>query len=424
MSFWIEKIMVELSHRTEKTMAKNKKSRTKASAKKQRRVRRKARPRMAPRDVQRYVETVIGEDIHAKQVLSLANGVLGVIHVASLAIAAIGTGLAMVRGLLPKHAIKQVDRLLSNKKIDIEVLMAKWVSFVIGKRKDVVIAMDWTEFDPDEHSTIATYLLTRHGRATPLLWHTVPKNKLKKQRNAHEDRILERLHAMIPEDVRVTIIADRGFGDQKLYEFLEMRFGWDYIIRFREIIKVTSAKGEQRPARDWFNPSGRAKMMRGVEVTQQGAFVPAVVLVHDKKMKDPWCLASSRTDLTASQTVKLYGKRFTIEETFRDQKDNHYGMGLYATHIRDTTRRDRLLFLAAMSHSLLTMLGAACEETGLDRMLRANTVKRRTHSLYRQGTIAYGMIPMMPDEWLEPLMEAFGNVVKQHQITNEIFGII
>jgi Protein of unknown function (DUF1524) len=32
--------------------------------------------------------------------------------------------------------------------------------------------------------------------------------------------------------------------------------------------------------------------------------------------------------------VKLYGKRFTIEETFRDENDIHFGLGLSATHIR------------------------------------------------------------------------------------------
>jgi hypothetical protein len=198
------------------------------------------------------------------QVLSLSYGVLGIIHVASLAIAAIGTGLAMIRGLLPKHAIKQVDRLLSNKKINPDILMSKWVSFVIGQREEVVIAMDWTEFEPDNHSTIALYLLTSHGRATPLLWKTVSKSALKDQRNNYEDEVLERLHSMMPEGVKVTIIADRGFGDHKLYEYLETRLGWDYIIRFREVIQVTSAKGESRPAREWLNPSGRAKIMKGV----------------------------------------------------------------------------------------------------------------------------------------------------------------
>ena len=45
----------------------------------------------------------------------------------------------------------------------------------------------------------------------------------------------------------------------------------------------------------------------------------------------------------------------------------------------------RLLVLSALSIALLTMLGAAGESLGYDRWLKANTVKRRTHSLFRQG---------------------------------------
>jgi hypothetical protein len=379
---------------------------------------------VAPKDVHNYVEQIIGSDAHAKQVLSLANGVVGTIHSASLAIAAIGTGLAMAEGLMPKHAIKQVDRLLSNDKPDYDALRASWVRHIIGQRKEIGVAFDWTEFDPDEHATIAAYLLTNHGRATPLLWKTVSKRTLKRRRNHYEDVLLEELHRAVPKDVRVTIVADRGFGDQKLYEYLSEDLGWDYLIRFREIIQVTSAQGETRKARDWLNPSGRAKILRNVAVTHKQAEVPAVVVVHSKKMKNPWCLATSRDDLTASQLVKLYGKRFSIEETFRDLKDNRFGMGLYATHIGTTSRRDRMLFIAALAHVLLTMLGAACERTGLDRMIRANTVKRRTHSLYRQGVTAYGMLLSMPDEWLEPLMAAFAEVIAEHQLSREIFGII
>lgn len=379
---------------------------------------------MAPKDIHSYVEQIIGHHLHAKQVLSLANGVVGTIHSASLAIAAIGTGLAMAEGLLPKHAVKQVDRLLSNVKVDPEVLRTAWVTYIIGQREEVAIVLDWTEFDPDDHATIAAYLLTGHGRATPLMWKTVSKKTLKRRRNRYEDELLAQLNDAIPEVVQVTLLADRGFGDQKLYEFLSGDLGWDYIIRFRENILVTTAQGESRPAREWVTPSGRAKMMRNVTVTSSQAPVPAVALAHMKKMKDPWCLATSRKDLTAAQVVKLYGRRFTIEETFRDQKDSRFGMGLYATHIKDTGRRDRLLFISAMAHVLLTMLGAACETTGLDRMLRVNTVKRRTHSLYRQGTMAYGMLPTLSDEWLEPLMEAFAKVIAEHQVTREIFAVI
>ena len=178
------------------------------------------------------------------------------------------------------------------------------------------------------------------------------------------------------------------------------------------------------PARKWLSPTGRAKMIRGVTVTADKAEVGAVVCVHDKKMKEAWCLATSRTDLVAQQVVKLYGRRFTIEENFRDTKDLKFGLGLSTTHIGDCQRRDRLLLLVAIAQGLLTLLGAACEETGLDRKLKANTVKRRSHSLFRQGSYWYQCIPTMREEWLRPLMEAFGRLILNHQIFRGICGIL
>ena len=45
-------------------------------------------------------------------------------------------------------------------------------------------------------------------------------------------------------------------------------------------------------------------------------------------MTQAWCLATNRTDLSPTEVVELYGRRFTIEETFREQKDLRFGMGL------------------------------------------------------------------------------------------------
>ena len=64
-------------------------------------------------DIRRFLDGVFEEDIHAKRILSLANATLGVMASGSLAIHAIGQGLAHASGLMSKHAIKQVDRLLS-----------------------------------------------------------------------------------------------------------------------------------------------------------------------------------------------------------------------------------------------------------------------------------------------------------------------
>ena len=63
--------------------------------------------------VHQFLKTLFAQDLHAKRVLSLAGATLGVIESASLAVGMIGQGLALARGRLTKHAIKQVDRLLS-----------------------------------------------------------------------------------------------------------------------------------------------------------------------------------------------------------------------------------------------------------------------------------------------------------------------
>ena len=109
---------------------------------------------------------LLEEDLHAKRVNSLCDATLGVLHSGSLAICTIGQGLAAARSLKPKHAIKQVDRLLSNPAINVDDILVRWVPFVIGARDTIVVAMDWTDFDADKQATIMLALITDHGRST------------------------------------------------------------------------------------------------------------------------------------------------------------------------------------------------------------------------------------------------------------------
>jgi len=326
-------------------------------------------------------------------------------------------------GTDPKHAIKQVDRLLSNSAISVWLFFARWVPFVVGPRKALRVALDWTEFDRDGQATIALYLLTKHGRATPLVWKTVRKSELKDRQGQYEDEVIERLHELLPEDVRVTLLADRGFGNQERYKHLDL-LGWSFVIRFRENILVESDEGDSKPAAEWVPKNGRAKILRKARVTPDRTHVGAVVCIKAAGMKEAWCLATNRTDLSPTEIVDLYGRRFTIEETFRDQKDPRFGLGLSSTHIKDPARRDRLLMLAAFAQGLLTLLGAASEAAGLDRYLKANTVKRRTHSLFRQGCYWYSALPNLPEKRLRPLMEAFGKIVTDHEVSRDVLGVI
>ena len=140
--------------------------------------------------VRSFVGGVFGADLHVKRIESLADATFGVMHSASLAVAMIGQALAQARGLVTKHAIKQVDRMLSNNGIDVWESFARWVPHQIGERKDILVAMDWTDFDHDDQATLALHLINGHGRASPLLWLSVCRAELKDQRNNFEDKCL------------------------------------------------------------------------------------------------------------------------------------------------------------------------------------------------------------------------------------------
>jgi hypothetical protein len=284
--------------------------------------------------------------------------------------------------------------------------------------------MDWTEFAADDQATIMLSLLTGHGRATPLVWLTVDKKTLKKRRNAYEYRVLVRLAELLPADVKVLIVADRGFGDKKLYAVLSEDLKFDYVIRFRGNIQVTAADGEARPAADWVGPGGRARTLRGGAVTAERYAVGAVVCVQAKGMKEPWCLAASMPDADAKSLIALYAKRWSIECGFRDTKDLRFGMGMAAMRVSTPERRDRLWLISAFAVALLTLLGAAGEALGYDRHLKSNTAKRRTHSLFRQGCMLYELIPNMPDIRLRPLMDQYAALLRAHPVFADLFGTI
>jgi hypothetical protein len=108
--------------------------------------------------------------------------------------------------------------------------------------------------------------------------------------------VLVRLAELLPAETKVCIVADRGFGDQKLYKMLTEDLCFDYVIRFRGNIAVTAATGETRTAAAWVQAGGRARVLRGAEVTADRYRVGTVVCVQDPDMKQAWCLAASSTD--------------------------------------------------------------------------------------------------------------------------------
>jgi len=118
----------------------------------------------------------------------------------------------------------------------------------------------------------------------------------------------------------------------------------------------------------------------------------------------------------------LYGNLWSIECGLRDTKDLRLGMGMGSIHVSTPARRNRPWLIAAFAVVLLTLLGAADEALGYDRLLKSITTKRRTHSLFRQGCRLYELMPTMPKPRLGLLVRKFAATLAKPPVFAKTFG--
>jgi hypothetical protein len=68
------------------------------------------------------------------------------------------------------------------------------------------------------------------------------------------------------------------------------------------------------------------------------------------------------------------------------------------------------------------LLGQAGEMIGMDKTLRTSTTKRRTHSLFRQGLMLFGLIPNMPEHRHKTLIGKYEELITQDSLLVAAFA--
>ena len=383
--------------------------------------RRKAERKVGRDERDELMGAGFGGEIHAPRSASLRDGGDGVLQAASLGVRASGHGLAVAHGLAPRQALQPVDRLLSTPKRRREAVARCWVRCVVAERKARCVNVDGTEFADSAQAMIGLGPQTEHGRRTPRVWTTVTHAALKGQRNTQEDALLGLLTAVRPKGVRGTVVADRGCSDSKLDRFLK-ELGVASIMRCRRMVSVESAHGERRNAQDWRGADGRIRGRRGARVTAEGQPVPMVVCVQQQQMQEPWRLARRRSALQGTASTHRYGTRCTVDETFSDVTNPRLGLGRKHTVRERNDRRDALFRLAVLAHTLLTVLGKAGEELGMDRGLGAT--RPRQYSRVRQGQMLFDLIPTMERKRLRTLLQRFGQLLRAHALLSQVLGYL
>ena len=247
-----------------------------------------------------------------------------------------------------KHGIKRADRLLRNEALQAEApLIYGEMTRLLRQGKQPLILVDWSNADTEKRHFILRASLALEGRPLTLHQVVVPMDEYT---CPHVHRaFLYRLKQVLPADFKPVIITDAGF---KVPWFKQIRkLGWHYIARVRDRTQAVLV--------------GTGWKLRKSD--------------KHKQYKEPWLLVSSLPNCFdyATKIAKCYGKRMQIEESFRDQKSQTYGLGSEAHRTYKRERLEVLLLLAALANWLHYMIGLAAELAGKHLQFQANSIKHR-----------------------------------------------
>ena len=305
-------------------------------------------------DVVAWVLSACANCLRLSQLKTLSVLVAAAVHLQRVSLANIGR---LMLGTT-KHQIKRCWRFCANNRVE----TADALNGVIGKllkrrRKRLLVSFDWTDLR-GFHTLMAAAVLK--GRSVPLCWASCQGNTFEghRSRNAFEESLLLVLRGMIPEQVKATILADRGFGRTELARFCQ-RYHFHFILRVQPDVWVAGKRFHGKLL-DYPVRKGIAVLLRDMSYRQKNPVTVNVAVRWQKRLpkhRDECWFLISDLNLSAARLCQLYGLRMTIEELFRDKKNKRNGWSLRDTQITKPERIDRLLLILALAYLLLCGLG-------------------------------------------------------------------
>jgi Transposase DDE domain len=255
-----------------------------------------------------------------------------------------------------KSAIKRAWRFTDNHRIEVAEAMAGVIARLVRKRKKrLLVSFDWTEVR-NFHCLMAAACIG--GRAVPLLWASYPGWKLLRSQNSLEEGLLRLLRTLIPESLEVVILADRGFGRAEWAAACQ-ELGFRYLVRIKPAVTISCARYRGVLSKYPVH-KGIGHVLHDVQYRKDARVRHHVVIRWrvglPKRRDQPWYLM---TDLEgrAEPLCRLYARRMSVEELFRDHKSRRNGLALRNTRIQKAERFDRFLLIVALAYLLLVGLG-------------------------------------------------------------------
>ena len=311
--------------------------------------------------------------------------------------AELGRSLSLAGRVAAKHCIKRVDRFIGNRRVESLEAMRGVVQWLARPRKRLLVSLDWVSVRSFQCLVLAARL---RGRAVPLLWTVHRDEYLYRSRNNLEYGLLRLFRTMVPRSTEVVVLADRGFGRAEMAKECQ-KLGFNYIIRIepRVYIRHDDFVGNLM---DLPVKPGCRLMLREALYRKSRPIRQNVAVYWARGQKEPWFLMTNMTRLQPAGLTKVYGRRMTIEQYFRDTKSKRNGFGLRLTLVKSSDRLSRLLLVLALAYLFLVAVGLYATKHFAPKCWCSNN-REGECSLFTIGRI---MLDRSPPRRLQPLLNA------------------
>lgn len=300
-----------------------------------------------------------------------------------------------------KHSIKRIDRLLGNPALRGErQTLYQWMTrLLLAPGSQPCLIVDWSDIDTCKALFLLRAAVPVGGRTLTVLEAVYPRY----QHPSDMKAFLEALAQVLPEGCRPILVTDAGF---KRPWFIQVEAqGWGYLgrVRSRDYARFPD-QPDWFPAKDLYaRATSTPRALGELWLPRSNPWLTRAYLYrapakgrhrltargvrrrngpsekHARGQREPWLLVSNLPAHrhTAKRVVALYRQRMTIEQSFRDLKAHRHGFALRGNLGRDPHRIATLLLIAALAVLILWSLGLSGITRRLDRLLQANTERRK-----------------------------------------------
>jgi hypothetical protein len=272
-----------------------------------------------------------------------------------------------------QSSVRRFARWLANERIDVHRLYGPLIQQALSSwgAHALYLALD-TSLLWEQYCVIRISLIYR-GRAIPLVWQVI-EHASSSVAYATYRVLLDKAASLLPVNVRVVFLADRGFADVALMRHAT-RLGWHWRIRIKSCFLVYRRGHRRRKLSGYDLPPGQAHFWHHVHITAERYGPVHLALAHLAENGERWRVVSDEP--TNLLTLDEYGLRFDIEENFLDDKSN--GFQLESSLIRSAAALTRLGLVLALTTLYLVVQGTEVVKQGKRRWVDAHWLRGNSY---------------------------------------------